>query len=48
MNFFDKLCHPWIWLGSRLGHWTWEHDYKTCPIGNRHCAHMHWHWGKPK
>lgn len=31
---------------SRFGHWEWEHEFKTCPTGDRHCNHYHWRPGK--
>jgi hypothetical protein len=36
----------WTRLLSRVGHWEWEHDFKTCPTGDRHCQHYHWKWGQ--
>jgi hypothetical protein len=30
------------WLLSKVGHWRWEHTFKTCPTGDRHCPHMHY------
>jgi hypothetical protein len=33
------------WLLARLGHWEYEHEFKTCPSGERHCPHGHWKLG---
>lgn len=40
------LYHPVAWIMSKFGHWTWEHEFKTCPTGERHCPHVHYHLGK--
>jgi hypothetical protein len=24
------------------GEWTWLHNFKTCPTGDRHCPHYRW------
>jgi len=32
-------------LKSKLwprGEWTWLHEFKTCPSGERHCPHYRW------
>lgn len=41
----------WKWkllfdLVPVFAHWEWEHEFKTCPTGDRHCQHYHWKWGK--
>ena len=40
----------WYWREKlhldKFGHWEWEHEFKTCPTGDRHCNHYHWKWGK--
>jgi hypothetical protein len=45
----DALRWQWarfiVWIGSRFGHWEWEHEFKTCPTGDRHCSHVHWKIG---
>lgn len=33
-------------LLSLVGHWEWEHEFKTCPTGDRHCQHLHYRLGK--
>lgn len=43
-----KIRHPVLGILSSLGYWDWEHEFKTCPTGERHCPHYHWHPGKPK
>jgi hypothetical protein len=30
-------CQLWT-----CGHWEWEHEFKTCPTGDRHCQHYRW------
>lgn len=37
-----KMYRLVVWLPSKLGHWEAEHEFKTCPAGERHCQHMHW------
>lgn len=35
----------WQTLRSKIfrrGHWEWEHKFKTCPTGDRHCQHYYW------
>jgi hypothetical protein len=35
------------WLISimrRHGHWEWEHEFQTCPAGDRHCNCNHYHY----
>jgi len=38
----------WQWIQAlrskifRRGHWEWEHEFKTCPTGDRHCMHYRW------
>lgn len=39
------LRHPWTGLLSLFGHWEWEHEFKVCPTGERHCPHMHYKLG---
>lgn len=36
----------WTRLLSKFGHWEWEHPFKTCPTGERHCPHMHYRLGR--
>lgn len=36
----------WTKVLARFGYWTWEHEFKTCPTGERHCPHMHWRPGR--
>lgn len=38
---------PWhVRLLGMVGHWGWEHEFKTCPSGERICPHMRWRFGK--
>lgn len=35
----------WHTIRSRIfrkGEWEWEHDFKQCPTGERHCPHIRW------
>lgn len=43
-----KIRHPVLGILSSCGHWEWEHAFKTCPSGERHCPHTHWRPGKAK
>jgi hypothetical protein len=27
---------------ASVGHWDWEHEWKTCPTGERWCPHTHY------
>jgi hypothetical protein len=47
-NITWRLRHPVIYALSLLGHWEWEHEFKTCPTGERHCPHIHYKLGKAK
>jgi hypothetical protein len=31
-----------VTIMSRHGHWEWEHEFLTCPTGDRHCNHYHY------
>jgi hypothetical protein len=46
MNNMHNNMKWHVWLLSMLGHWEWEHEFKTCPTGDRHCQHYHWRPGK--
>jgi hypothetical protein len=35
----------WVRVLSLFGHWEWEHEFKTCPAGDRHCQHYHYRLG---
>lgn len=37
----------WTRIMARYGYWTWEHPFKACPTGGRHCTHYHYHLGRP-
>lgn len=38
---------PWhIRLLALVGHWEWEHPFKECPSGERHCPHLHYRLGR--
>jgi hypothetical protein len=40
------MRRAWVRLLSRFGHWEWEHEFKTCPSGDRHCPHCHYRLGR--
>lgn len=40
------LRNPVTGLLSLFGHWEYEHAFKTCPSGERHCPHAHWKPGR--
>jgi hypothetical protein len=40
------MYRRWIRFLSHFGHWEWEHEFRTCPTGERHCPHMHFRLGR--
>lgn len=39
---------PWhVRFLSLFGYWEPEHEFRTCPTGERHCPHLHYKLGRP-
>ena len=36
----------WVKFLGLFGHCEWEHPFKTCPTGDRHCMHYHYKLGR--
>lgn len=40
---------PWhVRLLARFGYWDWEHEFRSCPSGERHCPHVRYRLGREK
>lgn len=49
-RLYDAVCWHLARVQVRVlglvGHWEWEHEFKTCPTGDRHCPHIHYKLGR--